>query len=50
MAEVVNRLLLTSKFRVCARANPYGICGGQSETRAHFSPRYSISPMNIIPP
>jgi hypothetical protein len=42
MAQVVSRRPLTAEARVRARVNPCGICGGQSGTRAGFSPSSSV--------
>jgi hypothetical protein len=36
MAQAVSRRPLTAETRVCARASPCGICGGQSDTRQVF--------------
>jgi hypothetical protein len=50
MAQAVGRRPLTAESRIHARVNPCGICGGQSGTRADFSPSSSVFPVSIIPP
>jgi hypothetical protein len=51
MAQVVSRRPLTAEARFRARANPCGICGGQSGTGTGFSPSSSVFPCQyIIPP
>jgi hypothetical protein len=44
MAQAVNRWPLTAEARARARFNPCGICGGQSDTGAGFSPISSVFP------
>jgi hypothetical protein len=46
-AQVVSRRPLTAETRVRARANPSGICGGQSGTGTGFSPSSLVFPVNI---
>jgi hypothetical protein len=50
MAQAVSRWPVTAETRVRVRVDPCGICGGQSGTRAGFSPSSSVFPVNIIPP
>jgi hypothetical protein len=50
MVQEVSRRPFTAGFRVRARVNPYGNCGGQSGTKAVFCPSSSVYPVNIIPP
>jgi hypothetical protein len=50
MAQVVSCRILTTETWVRDRASPCGICGGQSDTGAGFSPSSLFSPDNIIPP
>jgi hypothetical protein len=49
MHQAVIRQLLIAEARVRALASQFGTCGGQSDTREHFSPSSSVSPLNIIP-
>jgi hypothetical protein len=44
MAQAVSRWLLTTEFRVRARVNRCGICGGQFGTGTRFSPSSSVLP------
>jgi hypothetical protein len=44
MAQVVSRRPFTAEARVCARVNPCGICGEQSETGTGFSPSSLVFP------
>jgi hypothetical protein len=50
MAQVVTCRILTTETWVRDRASPCGICSGQSDTEAGFSPSSLFSPDNIIPP
>jgi hypothetical protein len=48
MAQVVSRRPLTAEARFRARANPRGICGGQSGTGTGLSPSSSVFPCQYI--
>jgi hypothetical protein len=43
MAQVVSRRPLT----VEARVNPYGICGGEGDSRTGFSPSSSVFLLSV---
>jgi hypothetical protein len=47
IAQVVSRRPLIGEARVRARVSPCGICGGQSDTGAGFSPSSSGFPLSI---
>jgi hypothetical protein len=47
MAQVVSRRPLTAEARVRARANPSGICGGQSGTGTGFFSEFFGFPLSI---
>jgi hypothetical protein len=50
MAQAVSRRPFAAEARVHSRVNPCGICSGQSGGKIGFCRRFSIFPVNIIPP
>jgi hypothetical protein len=50
MVQAVSLRFLAAYATVRTRANPCGICGGQSDTETGFSPATSVSPVSIISP
>jgi hypothetical protein len=44
MTQVISRRPFTAEARVRTRANPCGICGGQSGNGTVFSPSFSVFP------
>jgi hypothetical protein len=47
MAQVVSRRPLTAEERVRARANPCGICGGQSGNGTSFFSEFYGFPLSV---